>query len=186
MTPLEKAMRLDAQQNRAQLIEVAREAFVTSGDISMTELAKRAGVGVGTLYRHFPTKEALVLAVYRHEIELLADLAPALLAEHPPLVALTLWLQRLAYHGRMKYGVAAIIHGASSDGAEREAWDLIVGAIDALLVAGAAAGTLRADLRAEDVLLLVTFLWRIPPAVDIEQRADRMLDVLLYGLTTRA
>jgi AcrR family transcriptional regulator len=182
----EKPMRSDAKQNRDQLMEVARDAFIESGEISMTQLAKRAGVGVGTLYRHFPTREALVLAVYQHEIELLANLATTLLAEHPPRDALRLWLERLAYYGRMKYGVAAIIHGASSQGAEREAYDLIVGAIGELLKAGAATGVLKPDLDADDVLLIVTFLWRIPPSPDIEQRAARMLDIIIDGLSPAA
>lgn len=185
MTPVERVMRADAKQNRQQLLEVARDAFIESGDISMTALAQRAGVGVGTLYRHFPTREALVVAVYEQEIQFLADLAPRLLGEHSPLEATRLWLERLAYYGRMKYGVAAIIHGATGEGAEREAWDLIVGAINALLRAGAAAGVMKSDLEPEDVLWIVTFLWRIPPGPDVEQRASRMLEIVLDGLATR-
>ena len=185
MAQNQKAMRSDAKQNRHQLLEVARDAFLASGEISMTQIAKRAGVGVGTLYRHFPTREALVLAVYQHEIELLANLATTLLAEHPPQAALRLWLERLAFYGRMKYGVAAIIHGASSQGAEREAYDLIIRAIDELLRAGAATGVLKPDLDADDVLLIVTFLWRIPPSPDVEQRAARMLDIVIDGLSPR-
>lgn len=182
MVPNDRRMRSDAQQNRDQLLAAARDAFVEEGDISMTALAARAGVGVGTLYRHFPTKDALVVAVYRQEIEALARLAPELLAEHPPLRATQLWFDRLAYYGRMKYGVAAIIHGATTEGAEREAWDLIVAAIHQLLDAGAAAGVFKPDIAPEDVLLLVTFLWRIPPEGDVEARARRMLTIVLDGL----
>lgn len=175
-------MRADARQNRTQILEIARDAYIESGDISMTELAKRAGVGVGTLYRNFPTREALVVAVYEHEITLLANLATELLADHPPVAALRLWLERLAYYGRMKYGVAAVIHGATTEGAERNAWDLIVDAIDALLKAGSATGDIKADIEAADVLWLVTFLWRIPNEPGIEQQTARMLDIVIAGL----
>jgi hypothetical protein len=83
----------------------------------------------------------------------------------------------------MKYGVAAIIHGASSQGAEREACELIVAAIDELLKAGTATGALKPDLNADEVLFIVTFLWRLPPAPDIEQKAARMLDIVIDGLS---
>ncbi len=181
----QKPMRSDAQQNRRQLIEVARDAYVTSGDISMTAIAKQAGVGPGTLYRHFPTREALVLAVYRHEIERLADLAPELLDSHPPLEALRLWFDRLAYYGQMKYGVAEVIHAGSSQGAEREAYELIIEALRTLLDAGARAGVLRPNLDADDVLLMVAFLWRIDPSTGGEERAARMLDLVMEGLIAR-
>jgi len=181
-----RATRSDAVENRRQLIDVAREAFVASGDeVSMTGIAKQAGVGVGTLYRHFPTKEALVLAVYQHEIEFLAGLAPMLLKQHQPLEALRLWLDRLAHYGQMKYGVSAIIHAASGMGAERGAYDLIITAIDTLLTAGANAGVLKSGLDPDDVLLIVAFLWRIPPAPDVERRAARMLDIVMDGLVAK-
>ncbi len=178
-----RAMRSDAVENRRQLVEVARAAFVASGEVSMTGIAKQAGVGVGTLYRHFPTREALVLAVYEHEIQVLADLAPALLAQHPPRQALRLWLDRLAHYGRMKYGVSAIIHASPGQGAGREVYDLVLGAIGALLTAGADAGVLKQGLDPDDVLLIVAFLWRLPPAPDVEARAARMLDIVVDGLS---
>jgi AcrR family transcriptional regulator len=183
MVANEKAQRADAQQNRLQLMEIARDAFIASGEISMTALAKRAGVGVGTLYRHFPTREALVIAVYQQEIQTLAELAGKLLETHPPYLAVRLWFDRLAYYGRMKYGVAAIVHGATSVGAEREAYNLVIGAINELLTAGADAGVLKPDLDADDVLLIVAFLWRIPSVGDVEARAARMLDLVMDGLS---
>lgn len=179
-----RTLRADAAQNRIQLLETARDAFVESGDISMTALAKRAGVGVGTLYRHFPTKEALIIAVYQHEIRALADAAPELLRGHPALEATKLWFERLAYYGRMKHGVAAIIHGATSEGTEREAWNLVVNAIGTLLNAGAADGIFKPDLIASDVLWIVTFLWRIPSGPDNDESAQRMLSIVLDGLKT--
>ena len=178
-------LRSDAQLNRERILTVAVEALTESNTASLNSIAKRAGVGIGTLYRHFPTREALVLAVYRHEIERLADLAPELLDSHPPLEALRLWFDRLAYYGQMKYGVAEVIHAGSSQGAEREAYDLVIAALRTLLDAGARAGVLRPNLDADDVLLMVAFLWRIDPSTGGEERAARMLDLVMEGLIAR-
>src|SRR5580700_10735083 len=99
-------LRADAQKNRAKILDAARAALAAAPDASLNSIAKAAGVGPGTLYRHFPNREALVLAVYRQEIQALVDLAPALIAKHPPLVALRLWFDRLAHYGRIKHGLA--------------------------------------------------------------------------------
>ncbi|HLZ82534.1 MAG TPA: TetR/AcrR family transcriptional regulator, partial [Caulobacteraceae bacterium] len=110
-------------------------------------------MGPGTLYRHFPNREALVLAVYRQEIQQLVDLAPALLASHPPLAALRLWFDRLAHYGRIKHGLADVLHGAMTDGVLAETYGPMVGAIDRLLRACEAADEIRRGVDAEDVLL---------------------------------
>ena len=177
-----RATRSDAIENRRQLIDQAREAFAESGEVSMTAIAKRAGVGVGTLYRHFPTREALIVAVYNSEIEKLAALAPALLEKHSPVEALRLWFDRLAYYGQLKYGVSEVIHAAPSSGAEHDAYELIIGAIASLLAAGENAGELKPGLDPDDVLLMVAFLWRIDPGKGSEDKATRMLDLLVAGL----
>lgn len=177
-----RATRSDAIENRRQLIDHAREAFAESGEVSMTSIARRAGVGVGTLYRHFPTREALIVAVYDNEIENLAALAPALLEKHPPVEALRLWFDRLAYYGQLKYGVSEVIHAAPSSGAEHVAYELIIGAIATLLAAGEKAGELKPDLDPDDVLLMVAFLWRIDPGKGSKDKAARMLDLLVAGL----
>src|SRR3954468_12890029 len=111
-----RGRRADALQNRARIVEVARDALTADGDASLNSIAKKAGVGPGTLYRHFPNREALVLAVYRPHVQQRADSAPALLGEHPPLDALRLWFDRLAYYGRIKHGLADVLHAATSDG----------------------------------------------------------------------
>src|SRR5580704_12330249 len=98
-------LRADAQQNRQRILEAAREAFAASGEASLNSIAKKAGVGPGTLYRHFPSREALVLAVYRYDVQKLADAAAELLSEHEPLRALRLWFDRLAYYGQIKHGL---------------------------------------------------------------------------------
>src|SRR5882672_2479652 len=109
-------LRADAQQNRDRILGVAHNALTASSDASLNSIAKKAGVGPGTLYRHFPNREALVLAVYRHDVQQLVDSAPVLLKEHPPLDALRLWFDRLAYYGRIKHGLADVLHAATSDG----------------------------------------------------------------------
>jgi AcrR family transcriptional regulator len=180
-----RSVRSDARENRRRIVDVAREAFASAGDTSLNEIAKRAGVGPGTLYRHFPTREALVVEVYRAEIETVAELAPALLAAHPPLEALRLWLDRVARYGQVKFGVAEVIHAATTDTVEDEAYRLVTGAIGALLDAGAAAGVLRPGVDPDDFLLLISFLWRIAPETGGEVRAARMLDLVMAGVLAR-
>ena len=177
--------RSDARENRRRLLDAAREAFAESPEASLNRVAKIAGVGPGTLYRHFPTREDLVLAVYRDELEQLVALAPALLAAHPPLAALRLWFARLAAGGQMKSGVAAIVHSESGEGIAREAYGPVVGAIRQLVVACADEGSLRSDLDPDDVLLLLGFLWRIDPASGGGERAERLLGLVMDGLRPR-
>ena len=174
--------RADAQQNRERILQIARDALAASPDASLNSIAKAAGVGPGTLYRHFPSREALVLALYRHEIQKLVDLAPALVAQHPPLTALRLWFERLAHYGRIKHGLAHVLHAAMNEGVLRETYGPMVGAIDLLLRACEASGSIRKGIDAKDVLLLMGFLWRIEPGRDGEARAKRLLALVMNGL----
>jgi AcrR family transcriptional regulator len=177
--------RADAQKNRDRILEVARDALAVSSDASLNSIAKKAGVGPGTLYRHFPTREALVLAVYRHDVQQLVDSAPVLLEEHPPLDALRLWFDRLAYYGRIKHGLADVLHAATSDGLVGETYGPVIGAITLLLRACEEAGSIRSGLDPDDVLLMLGFLWRIDASGDWEARANRMLDLVVDGLRAK-
>ena len=177
-----KPTRRDALDNRERILTVAREAIAASSSASLTAIAKEAGVGIGTLYRHFPTREALILELYRHDIQHLINRAPALLADHPPLVALRLWLDEVAHYGRLKYGVAEVIHAATDGGADDEHFAPFVAAIAVLLKAGAADGSLKSGLDPEDVLLQLSVLWRLDPARDGETRAARILGLIVDGL----
>ena len=179
-------LRADARENRERILEAARDALTASSDASLNSIAKRAGVGPGTLYRHFPNREALVLAVYRHDVQQLADSAPALLKEHPPLEALRLWFDRLAYYGRIKHSLAAVLHAATSDGLAGETYGPVIGAITLLLRACEEAGSIRRGLDPDDVLLVLGFLWRIDAGEDWEARAGRLLDLVLDGLRSGA
>lgn len=177
-----EALRADAQQNRDRILEVARDALAAAPDVSMNAIGKAAGVGAGTLYRHFPSREALVLGVYRKEIQALVDLAPELVAECPSLIAFRRWCDRLAHYGRIKHGLAGVLHAAMTDRDYQETYGPMVGAIDRLLRACEASGDFAPGADAEDVLLLLGFLWRIEPGAAGEARADRLLDLVVRGL----
>jgi AcrR family transcriptional regulator len=175
-------VRADARLNRERILDAARDALTVSSDASLNSIAKKAGVGPGTLYRHFPTREALVLAVYRHDVQQLVDSAPVLLEQHLPLDALRLWFDRLAYYGRIKHGLADVLHAATSDGLVGETYGPVIGAITLLLQACEDAGSIRPGLDPDDVLLLMGFLWRLDPSRDWQARANRLLDLVMDGL----
>ncbi|MFD6298771.1 TetR/AcrR family transcriptional regulator [Streptomyces sp. NPDC060235] len=177
-----KPTRRDALDNRQRILVVAREALAEAGGTSLTAIARRAGVGIGTLYRHFPTREALIVELYRHDIQHLIDLAPALAASRPPLEALREWFEEVARYGRLKYGVAEVIHAAASGGLDDEYYGPFVRAIAVLLDAGAAEGILKEGLDPEDVLLQLSVLWRLDPERGGEARAARILDLIVDGL----
>jgi AcrR family transcriptional regulator len=181
-------LRSDAQENRRRILEVALEALTTSGDVSLNQIAKKAGVGPGTLYRHFPTREALVLEVYRYEVGQLAASAPALLEELGPVGALRAWFDRLAHYGMTKAGLGDALNAAASsrDALAAETYGPVIGALTLLLRANDAAGTVRPGLDPDDVLLILGFLWRIDPTSDWRAQADRLLDILVDGLRAGA
>src|SRR5882757_5210048 len=137
-------LRADAQHNRDRILEVARDAFAASGEVSLNSIAKKAGVGIATLYRHFPSREALVLAVYRHEVQRLVDAAPVLLKTHPPIEALRLWMDRLAHYGMTKAGLADALSTAttSHERLAAESYGPVIGALSMLLRANEQAGTI--------------------------------------------
>jgi AcrR family transcriptional regulator len=177
-----KSKRTDAQLNKGRILTIARDAFEMSPDASLNSIAKAAGAGIGTLYRHFPNREALVLALYRHEIQQLLDLAPRLLAKHLPLVALRRWFQRLAHYGRIKHGLADVSHSVMTDEVYHATYGPMVNAIDSFLRAGEASATIRKGVDAEDLLLLMGFLWRIEPGPTGKAGAERLLSLVLDAL----
>ncbi len=178
----DEKLRADAQVNRDRILDVARDAFTADPAASLNSIAKTAGVGAGTLYRHFPSREALVLAVYRNELEELVALAPKLLAKHPPLKAFRLWCDRLARFGRMKYGVADIVHAATSDQSVEETYGPLINAVRQLMDACEASGGIQPGTNAEDFLTLLGLLWRIPPNAAGEARVKRLLALVFRGL----
>ncbi len=185
----ERPLRADARRNRDRLLEAAVRAFSQEGpDVTLDAIAKDAGVGIGTLYRHFPTREALVEATYRNELARLCDAVSDLLATMPPAEATRVWMDRFFDYMTTKRGMADALRAVIAAGGNpySESRHRMAAAISTLLDAGAAAGTVRADVRAEDVLVTLSGLSLT--AGDPEQRdqASRMLDLLMDGLRYRA
>lgn len=173
--------RADAAANRARIIEVARDRVVSSDEFKLNEIAKAAGVGQGTLYRHFPTREALLAEVYHQDVEVLVMAAPALLAEHPPVQALAVWFRRVAAYARVKRGVFAAVTSAVQHDLSGASLGPIGDAISTLLDAGKAEGSIRPDVDARDVILLIGYLTRLDEN-EWDVRAFHLLDVILDGL----
>ena len=175
-------MRADARANRDRILDVARDALAADPQASLISIAKTAGVGQGTLYRHFPSREALVLGVYRKEIDALVQLAPKLLAKHKPLHGFRLWGERLARYGRLKQGIADTLHAALSDQDFQETYWPMLEAVRQLIRASEASGEIRAGANAEDVLTLLSSLWRIPQTPAGEAQTERLLAFVFRGL----
>ena len=178
MTP--PGLRADAQLNRDRILQVAREALAASPDASLNSIARTAGVGAGTLYRHFPTREDLLLAVYRHDIGRISDSAADLLAQHPPLEAIKTWFLGLADAIRLKHGFPEVFASSTGDDVIRDSYAPVQAAIRTMLAAGERDGTIRPGIEPNDLLILMGFLWRIDASAT--DQADRMIDLVLAGL----
>src|SRR5260370_5736302 len=138
-----ETMRADAKQNREHILQAAHDAFAESDAASLNAIAKRAGVGPGTLYRHFPTREALILAVYRHDVQVLVDSVTDVLAGHKPLEAFRVWFERLADYVRIKHGLGEALNSGSAQKAVNETYETVGQADDALIPAWVVARPLR-------------------------------------------
>ncbi|WP_329139953.1 TetR/AcrR family transcriptional regulator [Streptomyces sp. NBC_01476] len=176
--------RSDARRNRAHILAVAREILTEDGHASLNSIAKQAGVGPGTLYRHFPSREALVLEVFRAEVQKLVDWAPELLRTETPPRALRLWFERLAGYIRIKRGLGDALTTAVHDAVTHETHGPVTDAIRVLLDAGERDGTIRPGLDPDDVLLLMGCVWRVPPGPAGARQAQRLLDLSLEGIRT--
>jgi AcrR family transcriptional regulator len=174
-----------AARNRVAILEVAHELLAESAAVSMNEIAKRAGVGAGTLYRHFPTREDLILAVYRHDVQKLVDSVDEILAAHPPLEAFTVWFESLAAYIRVKHGLGEALHNASIRSAIDETYAPVLAAVTKLLESCVADHSIRGDLDPADVLLLMGYLWRVAPDEDGIRQGRRLTQIVLDGIRTR-
>jgi AcrR family transcriptional regulator len=175
-------VRADARENRARILEAARQALAEDGGTSMNQIAQRAAVGPGTLYRNFPTREALVLAVYQLEIDRLAASVQALLATLPPLEALRRWTTDLVGAMRRKHGLGDALSPGAHRSITEHTYGPVIAAITQLLDAGKRDGTIRADADPGDFLQLTGALWRA--ASGEEDRSQPMLGLILDGLGT--
>src|SRR5580692_12380856 len=173
-----------ADRNHAVILEVAHELLAESAAVSMNEIAKRAGVGAGTLYRHFPTREDLILAVYRHDVQKLVDSVDEILAAHRPLEAFTAWFETLAAYIRVKHGLGEALHNAAIQNAVDETYAPVVAAVTKLLDACVADNSVRRDLDPADVLLLMGYLWRVAPDEDGIRQGRRLTQIVFDGIRT--
>lgn len=177
-------MRADAQRNIGAVVEAAAAVFAESGvDAPVREIAARAGVGVGTLYRHFPRRSDLVIAVFQHEIDECADAAVELATRHDPLEALIRWLHRYTELIATKRGLAAALHSGDP------AFDTLPAYFDqrleptlrSLLLGASGANAVRADIAPNDLLRAVANLC-LPGDADQSGHTRRMVDLLIDGL----
>jgi AcrR family transcriptional regulator len=173
--------RADARRNRDRLIEAARDLFAEAGTgVPLATVAKAAGVGTGTAYRHFPTQEALVEATYREEVARLRDTAADLLRDHPPDEALAAWLHRCIDYLATDRAFSDALRAAVASGAEvhAESRAAIVAGLGLLLDAAQAAGTVRTDIDARDLAAALGGIYLVSEPA----RAHRVLAVFVSGL----
>lgn len=181
-------LRSDAQRNRERILEVALEELTHRPDAALSSIARKAGVGQGTFYRNFPNRGSLVLEIYRHEMQQVADSAAQLLDELPPEQALRTWMDKLAEFAMTKAGLAdAIRLAASAPGSPaKPAHTPVTEAAELLLRANDDACTIRPGVTADDFVLAIAGLWQMDPADDWRPRATRLLDLVMDGLRAGA
>ena len=179
--------RADAERNRARVLQAARVVFAAGGaDASLEAVARHAGVGIGTLYRHFPTREALFDAVYRHEVQPLVDLADSL-GSDPPIDALRQWMYANVEFVATKKGMSAALAHAAQSGSELivESVERLTQALDGLLKRAIAARDIRTDLGADDLLRALVGLCYVHENPGWQHNVLRVVDVLIAGLAAR-
>jgi AcrR family transcriptional regulator len=178
---LKRPMRADARRNYDKLVATAREIYTAEGTSApLEEIAKRADVGIGTLYRHFPTRQALLEAVYAEEIQKIADAADEL-ADLEPWEALSTWLRQYVRFAATKKVLAeALLEAAPESDVLAGCRGILLGAGNALVERAQAAGAVRPDTTFTDVSRLISGV-AVVPTVDAEQR-DRLIELALDGL----
>lgn len=176
--------RADAQRNRERILEVAKNAFTqSSGDINLDDVAKQAGVGAGTLYRHFPTRDALLEAVYRTEVEKLAAAQRELAKTKPPIDALRAWMLLFVDYIEAKHIIAPALNtlvGGPSKLFESSRAQ-IYGAIQALVTRAIKSGDIRSDLDPLDLLRALIGVSNVASGPDWPKSAKRLVEILILG-----
>ncbi|SFT84910.1 TetR/AcrR family transcriptional regulator [Mesorhizobium sp. YR577] len=180
--------RADSIRNREILLEAATQIFSAGGpQASLEAVARQAGVGIGTLYRHFPTREALFEAVYRHEVDHLGELAELLARDSDPVEALRKWLHAnvrlVATKKGMVEGLQLVAHGSTE--LKAYSFERLSNAIGLLLDRGVAAGEIRSDISPEDLLRTLVGIFYSQGTADWQPAALRLVDVFVDGLRMR-
>jgi AcrR family transcriptional regulator len=182
--PPPRKPRADAQRNRERILEIAKDAFTRSGaNISLDDVARQAGIGAGTLYRHFPTRDALLEAVYRTEVEKLAAAERKFSEALPPIEALRAWMSLFVDYIAAKQIIAPALNtlvGGPSKLFDASG-DLIKGAIQALVNRAIASGDIRPDLDPLDLLRALVGVSNVASVPDWQQSARRLVQILILG-----
>ena len=176
-----KRPRADAERNRARLLDAAKAAFSSGQTPTLEQIARAAGVGIGTLYRHFPTREALVEALYRKELADLCGAADELLKSRAPERALRAWMDVFANYVAAKREMADALRAVFAAGSVTvsQAREELTVAVRTILDAGVADGTLRDDVRPEDVVAMIVGAFTATSLAGGQQQRARMFDLLV-------
>jgi AcrR family transcriptional regulator len=184
-----RSLRADARANRDRLLEVAAASFAHSGaDASLKAIAAEAGVGIGTLYRRFPTRDDLIEAVYRTQTDRLCGAAVGLLASRRPLDALQGWMEQFVDYMLTKQGMAEALPAilAAREGLRAHSRAALHDAVRTLVAAGQEEGSLRSDVDPGDVLMALGGITLIAGHEDQRELATRLIALLLAGIKTLA
>ncbi len=182
--PAPRKSRTDAQRNRERILEVAKEAFTRFGaSASLDDIARQAGVGAGTLYRHFPTRDALIEAVYRSEVEKLAAAGRKFSETLPPIEALRSWMLLFVDHMAAKQIIAPALNSVVGGPSRlyESSRSLIHGAMDALVKRAIKSGEIRKDVDALDLLRPLIGVFFVDSGAGWQPSARRLVEILITG-----
>jgi AcrR family transcriptional regulator len=180
----ERKPRADAERNRTLLMEAAKSAFTEIGpEVSLDEIARRAGVGIGTLYRHFPTRDAIVQAVYQRQVQLLAAASGRLLENGAPMEALRAWMRLFVEYIATKQIISPALNAlAGKSELFAASGALITGAMKLLVDRATAAGEIQPNVDPMDLIYALVGLSNVTSDSGWEDRAMRLIDVLIAGI----
>ena len=172
-----------AARNRVAIIEAAHELFADNPLVPLSEVARRAGVGAGTLYRHFPTRDDLILAAYQHDIDRLTTTADDVLARQSSgQAAFVEWFETLSAYIRIKHGLGDALHSAAAQDMISASWAPATAAVAKLVDACVAEGTIAPGHDPADVIMLMSFLWRVADNDEGAAQGRRLIAAVFSGL----
>jgi AcrR family transcriptional regulator len=172
-----------AAQNRSAIIDAARTLFAENPLVPLNDVAKRAGVGAGTLYRHFPTREDLILAAYQRDIDRLSESVDDVLARSASAKdAFIEWFDALAADIQIKHGLGDALHSAAAQSVVASSWGPTSEAVGRLVDACVAEGTIAPGHDPSDIIMLMSFLWRVAPNDAGEAQGRRLIATVFNGL----
>ena len=179
-----RPLRADARRNRELLLEAAVRNLLVDADVPLEAIARDAGVGIGTLYRHFPTRGALIEAAYRNELDRVCEAASGFLATLPADEAFGAWLDRLVEFVIAKRGMSSALQSLCAPGSDSmtSSRERLHGVIGEMLTVGAGQGTLRSDVDAYDVLTTISGIFSACTEPNFRDQSSRLLKLMLDGL----